>query len=204
LELFENESADSFTNGRSNERKIGSLFDPLLFPNTCEDVDIIDNEINRKPVGILQLMAELDVHCDPKQAEPPNDTCSDVAYNPNPIPCTFITVAPVEGMAICWNADMVKYWSSASLTADMLLANETIVTKMPGWLRTERNTLVKMRESQSQCVTAAEDKLFNERTRALESHRPNPNAPNVNNEEEVTAQVDFESLAVLATGKVLI
>ena len=76
------------------------MFDPLLFPDNCEDVDIIDNEINRKPVGILQLIAELDVHCDPMQAEPPNDVCSDVACDPNPDPCTFITIAPVEGTAI--------------------------------------------------------------------------------------------------------
>ena len=67
----------------------------------------------------------------------------------------------------------------------------------------EGNTLVKMRESQSQIVAAAEDKLFNERTRTLESHTPNPDASNINNEEEVAADVDVQSPTVLDKGKIL-
>ena len=62
--------------------------------------------------------------------------------------------------------------------------------------------MVKMRESQSQIVAAAEDKLFNVRTRTLESHTPNPDASKINNEEEVTADVDVQSPTVLGKGNI--
>ena len=131
MELFVNKSANSFTTGRSNERKISSLFAPLLFADIRERVTIVDNEFNRSPVGTLQLTTELDVHSDCKQEEPPNDIFSEVECNPKPAPCAVITTAPVDGILISMNLVIVANSSSGTFTADMLLTADTNEIKTP-------------------------------------------------------------------------
>lgn len=56
--------------------------------------------------------------------------------------------------------------------------------------RTAGNNLVTTRESQSHAVECADDKLFNTRTRALESHTPHPAPSTVTIEAAVVSDVN--------------
>jgi hypothetical protein len=106
--LFEKTFADSFTAGASYDRKIGAWFGLELFADDRETVETIDTEFNSKPVGILHVIAELDIHKDSMQAEPPKDIFSDVKCSPKPNPCARITIAPVDGMDIRLKLESVE------------------------------------------------------------------------------------------------
>ena len=138
----------------------------------------------------MELTEELDVHRDSKQDEPPIDVFKDDAKEPNPTPVTATLAAPVEGTLVLATADAVEGCCSGNFIADILLTRETNEIKAPGMFRREGNNLVTTRESQSHLVECADDKLFNTRARALESHTPNPVPSTVTIEAAVASDVN--------------